>query len=90
MVRSMNSPIKSKHSRDILNELKWKGMDLNECSIQYIHRGVPGDTKTVSGEDIIDIGRSFITLYPDTMIPYHRILIIKYKGTILYMKKAPE
>ena len=86
----MNDSIKSKHSRDILNELKWKEMDMSECSIQYVHRGVPGDTKTVSGKDIIDIGRSFFTLYPDTMIPYHRILTIKYKGTILYMKKAPE
>ena len=88
-MQSMNGPIKSKHSKDILNELKWKGMDMGECSIQYVHRGVPGDTKTVSGTDIADIGRSFFTLYPDTLIPYHRILKIKYKGTILYMKKKP-
>lgn len=84
----MDGSIKSKHSKDILNELKWKGMDMDGCSIQYVHRGVPGDTKTVSGKNIVDIGRSFFTLYPDTMIPYHRILKIKYKGAILYMKKA--
>ena len=87
----MNEVIKSKHPRDIFNELKWKeGMDINECSIEYIHRGVPGNTKTASGENIVDIGRSFFTLYPDTMIPYHRILKIKYSGKTIYLKAAPE
>jgi hypothetical protein len=87
----MDDVIKSKHPRDILNELKWKeGMDINECSIEYIHRGVPGNTKTVSGEDVIDIGHSFFTLFPDTMIPYHRILQIKYKGKTIYVKAARE
>jgi len=53
-------------------------------------QGTPGDTKTVSGKNILDIGASFITLYPDTMIPYHRILRIEYKGTIIYVRKTPE
>lgn len=87
----MDDVIKSKHPKNILNELKWKeGMDINECSIEYIHRGVPGNTKTVSGEDVIDIGHSFFTLFPDTMIPYHRILQIKYKGKTIYVKAARE
>lgn len=85
----MNVEIKSKRPRDILNELKWKeGLDINECSIQYIHRGAPSDTKTVSGEDIVDIGHMFFTLFPDTMIPYHRILQMKYKGKTIYSKAA--
>ncbi|WMW23200.1 RNA repair domain-containing protein [Methanolobus mangrovi] len=85
----MNDLIKSKHPRDIFNELKWKeDTSINECSIEYIHRGVPGNTKTVSGENIVDIGHSFLTLYPDTMIPYHRILKIKYRGKNIYVKTA--
>jgi len=85
----MEDVIKSKHPRDILNELKWKeGVDLNECNIEYIHRGVPGNTKTVSGEEIVDIGHSFFMLFPDTMIPYHRILKIKYRGKTIYSKTA--
>lgn len=78
--------IKSKHSRDILNELKWKGVDCRECYIEYTHRGAPNDTKTVSFNDIIDIGRSFFTILPDTMIPYHRIRRIKFKDKTLYTK----
>ncbi len=62
---------------------------MDECTIQYNHRGAPGDSKTVSGKNIANIGHSFFILYPDTMIPYHRILKIKYKGTILYVKKTP-
>lgn len=87
----MNDVIKSKHPRDIFNELKWKeGVGINECSVEYIHRGVPGNTKTFSGEDIVDIGHSFFTLFPDTMIPYHRILKIKYKEKTIYVKGAPK
>lgn len=87
----MNDEIKSKHPRDIFNELKWKeDMGINECSIEYIHRGVPGNTKTISGKAIVSIGHSFLTLYPDTMIPYHRILQIKYKGKTIYEKAAPK
>jgi len=86
----VNGRIKSKRPRDILNELKWKGMDISECSVEYIHRGAPGDTKTVSGQEIIDIGRSFFTLFPDTLIPYHRILRIEYKGKTIYVKTATK
>ena len=87
----MNDLIKSRRPRDILNELKWKeGMDINVCSIEYIHRGAPGDTKTIMGEDLVDIGHSFFTLFPDTMIPYHRILKIKYKGKTIYTKRKSE
>ncbi|WP_340818104.1 RNA repair domain-containing protein [Methanolobus sp. WCC4] len=83
----MSTEIRSKHPRDIFNELKWKeDLDLNECTVEYIHRGAPGNTKRVSGEDITDIGHSFFTLIPDTMIPYHRILKIRYKGEAIYVK----
>ncbi len=87
----MSDEIKSKRPRDIFNELKWKeGLEISECTIQYIHRGAPGDTKTVSGDDIVGIGHMFFTLFPDTMIPYHRILQIKYKGRKIYQKVTPE
>jgi len=92
MNKQINSKklIKSKHSRNILNELKWKGMDMSECQIEYIHRGAHDDTKTVSCGDIIDIGRSFFTVFPDTLIPYHRIRRIRFKGKTIYIKTTPE
>lgn len=87
----MSDEIKSKRPRDIFNELKWKeGLDISECTIQYIHRGAPGDTKTVFGDDIVHIGHMFFTIFPDTMIPYHRILRISYKDKTIYQKVEPD
>ena len=45
--------------RDILNEIKWT-KDLQKVEIWYVHRGVPNNTKILSGDDIVQIGRSFL------------------------------
>ncbi|TQD23394.1 DUF504 domain-containing protein [Methanolobus vulcani] len=86
----MSNIIKSKHPRDIFSELKWKeNLDINEYSVEYIHIGAPRNTKTDSLDAIVSIGHLFFTLIPDTMIPYHRILQIKYKGKTIYVKTEP-
>lgn len=53
---------RSKRPREILNEIKWRGLDLSRCKIWYIHRGAPNDTKIVRGDEIEEIGHSFFTL----------------------------
>lgn len=63
---------------------------MSECQVEYIHRGAPDDTKKVSCDNITDIGRSFFTIFPDTLIPYHRIRRIRFKGKTIYIKTAPE
>jgi len=64
--------------RQIINEFKWRcDRDLKKLRIFYVHRGAPGDTGVISGEDIVDIGRSFLNT-GNSMIPYHRIRIIEY------------
>ena len=79
--------IKSRKSRDILNEIKWKGLDIDHCTIYYIHRGAPGDTKAIPGSSLRIIGRSFFETTDGTSIPYHRILRIDHDGIRVYEKK---
>ncbi len=76
-------------AKEVLNEIKWTdGKDLKECEIFYLHRGAPGDFKTMNGGDIIDLGRSFITLN-EGKIPYHRVFKIVHKGdTVLSRKRS--
>ena len=79
--------IKSRRPRDILNEIKWKGLDIKHCTIYYIHRGAPGDTKAIPGSSLRTIGRSFFETTDGTSIPYHRILRIDHDGIRVYDKK---
>ena len=53
---------RSKRPRELLNEIKWRGLDLSRCEIYYVHRGAPNDTKIVRGDEIEEIGHSFFTL----------------------------
>ncbi|MDI6640135.1 MAG: RNA repair domain-containing protein [Methanocellales archaeon] len=53
---------RSKRPRELLNEIKWRGLDLSRCEIYYVHRGAPNDTKIVRGNEIEEIGHSFFTL----------------------------
>ncbi len=87
---------RSKHPRELLNEIKWRDIGLSRCDICYIHRGVPNDTRVFRGNEIDEIGKSFITFKrantppnsegrtPSVMIPYHRIFRITYEGQIIY------
>ncbi|QLH75323.1 MAG: DUF504 domain-containing protein [Methanomassiliicoccales archaeon] len=73
------------YPREVLNEIKWRYGALNEAEITYIHRGAPGDVRTVSGGEIISLGRSFFETL-DSSIPYHRIVKIRFRGHLLFGK----
>ena len=62
--------------QDILNEIKWNPKHrLQDMKIVYLHRGAPGDRKSISGSDIRGWSRSF--LYTQrAAIPFHRIQLI--------------
>lgn len=69
--------------RATLNELKWRYDALEEALIYYEHRGAPDDEATADGSDVVDLGRSFITLERDldtVKIPYHRVFKIVRDG----------
>lgn len=72
------------HLRDVLNEIKWT-KDLDKAELWYVHRGVPNDTKIISGKDIVNIGKSSIDTITAT-IPYHRIFKVVYDGTIIFQR----
>lgn len=68
--------------RDILNELKWT-KDLTKVKIWYIHRGAVHNARSISGDEITHIGRSFFETYTAT-IPYHRVIKISYREDIVF------
>jgi uncharacterized protein (UPF0248 family) len=70
------------HIRDILNEIKWT-KDLHLVEIWYVHRGALHNTKVITGDEIITIGKSFLETMSAT-IPYHRITKIRYNGKIVF------
>ncbi len=74
-------------AKEVLNELKWRDdRYLDEAEIYYVHRGAPGDYKIIRGFEIIDLGRSFITL-EHGKIPYHRVFKIIYEGKAILSRK---
>ncbi len=76
--------------REILNELKWReDRDLSKAEIWYIHRGAPNDTKIFSGNEILNLERSFMVL-EEASIPYHRIFRIIYEGDVIFERKKKE
>lgn len=74
--------------REVLNRLKWsENGGLDGVTILYIHRGAPGDTMSIRGEEIIELERSFF-LTADSKIPYHRIKRIEKGGEVLYEDRS--
>lgn len=72
------------YPRDILNRLKWRDeLGLAEAEISYVHRGAPNDLRVISGEEIVELERSFF-LTGNAKIPYHRIRRIVHRGGVLY------
>ncbi len=80
--------------RDVLNRLKWKeGERIDEATIFYVHRGAPGDSKTLSGADIVALEGFCFELNTGACIPYHRVYKITYRGKTVferYKKRADE
>lgn len=72
------------HLRHILNKIKYT-QDLSKTTIKYIHRGAPQDTRVLSGDDIIKIGRSFLHT-KTAMIPYHRIFEVTYEDELVFQR----
>ncbi len=73
--------------RDVLNEIKWRySRNLEGVEIWYLHRGAPDDTKIITGEDVIKIGRDFLET-KRAMIPYHRIRRIIFNGEVLFQRE---
>jgi uncharacterized protein (UPF0248 family) len=78
--------------RNILNKLIWSGENnLKDYIILYIHRGAPGNSKSLSASSIIKISGSWFSFKEgeeEKIIPFHRVtLIVNLKtGELLWRK----
>ena len=62
---------------------------MKDVVVTYLHRGAPGDSMTVRGEDIVELERSFFVT-ADSKIPYHRIRTIEHRGKLVYADRSSE
>jgi hypothetical protein len=76
------------YPREVLNKLRWtESRSLDDAVIWYVHRGVPGDVKRITGDRIVSLGKVFFDT-DEATIPYHRILRIDWRGQTLFEKGA--
>lgn len=80
--------IRGRHPRQVLNEIRWRGLDLTLAQVEIVHRGAPNDTITVRADQIVP-GRSFFQV-GETEIPYHRIKKIVYDGRTIFSRAELE
>lgn len=77
--------------REVLNELKWRDRALARARVTYRHRGAPHDERTIEGNDIAELGRSFFELRStrpfSSSIPYHRVLRIEVDGALVWERR---
>lgn len=79
--------------RDVLNEILWRHDALDEVTVVYLHRGAPGDTRTIDGQRIRDLGRGFMEVESEVetaMIPYHRVLRIERMDKPVWERHGPD
>jgi len=80
--------MKNVYPRDLLNKIKWDAKyNMSNLTVIILHRGAPNDAKEIVGDEIVDIGPNFFELINGTMIPYHRIIEIRYRGEVIYRKR---
>ena len=75
-------------AKNILNMVLWHPeMEIDHTKISYIHRGAPGNIKTIQGSSIERIENGFLVLNDETQIPFHRIIEIDYEDKLIWRKK---
>lgn len=78
--------------RDVLNREKWASRGgLRDVEVVILHRGAPGDTKIISGSSITDVAPRAMVVQEggeETVIPYHRVRIIRRGDTIIWQRSA--
>jgi uncharacterized protein len=77
--------------KEVLNEIRWRHDALEHVVIGYLHRGAPGDQRTVEGSKVLELGRSFFRVegpQGGTSLPYHRVLWIEWEGRRVWQRHA--
>ena len=80
---------RSPTAREVLNELKWReDRDFGLVKVYIIHRGNPGDSKLLVGDEIHGLDQLFFQT-EETSIPFHRIYKITYDEETVYTRDIP-
>jgi len=80
---------RSPTAREVLNELKWrKDRDFSLVNVYIIHRGNPGDSKLLVGDEIHELNQLFFQT-EETSIPFHRIYKITYDERTVFTRSIP-
>ena len=78
--------------RETLNRIKWASPSgLSDCEIVIVHRGVPGDLKTIKGSTIKDVAPRAMLIEEkgeEIVIPYLRIRVIRKGSMVVWEKKS--
>lgn len=78
--------------KNLFNQIMWDPRyNRNDFEVDYVHRGVPKDQKTIRASSITTVGGSWFQFGEDepTTIPFHRILRIRNlkTGRIVWSRK---
>jgi uncharacterized protein len=74
-------------AKNVIDMILWHPkMEIKKCKITYVHRGAPGNLKTIAGEQISKLERGFLILNDNTQIPCHRLVKIECNGKIIWNK----
>lgn len=77
-------------ARETLNELKWrKGLDMSRAEIWVADRTRPEGGRTLSGAEIVSVGRRYFTTAHAT-IPFYKVLRIAYGDRVLFERPEPR
>jgi uncharacterized protein (UPF0248 family) len=80
-------------SFEVLNRLRWKG-GIERAEIVILHRGAPGDRKTIRGSQITGLDRHYFYYSEsgrETTIPLHRIREMWLEGKPVWKREEkPE
>ncbi|MEM2094372.1 MAG: RNA repair domain-containing protein [Candidatus Bathyarchaeia archaeon] len=68
--------------RDVLNRIIWDPKErASEYEVTFIHRGLPGNVRTIRASDIKEVHGSWFLLktleQEPTVIPLHRVLEVR-------------
>jgi len=86
LVEACSRRMRRGSAKDALEGLKWKDRidDWSRVEVVIRHRGAPRDRKSIAGERITSLGASFFEVDGETQVPYHRILVVAYRGDVVY------
>jgi len=75
----------------VLSKLKWVG-GLEDCEIVILHRGAPGNRKTIPGKDVTEVKKSYFYYKnkKETCIPLHRVLEVRLKGKVIWKRRVKK